>query len=331
MGFDEKLDTYFSDLSIQMKDVPELTRHASRHLLHLYADYVEVVAVFSNDSFISVADMLDRLKDQGLIRQKEKDADQAEQNDENQVFVENIFRLIVDRGQLYGDDYPFSIRDSNKIILKEPNSLTQRNKLYLFLLFSSSLNLFGIFQPELTTEFELVCYHVLKNFLPSHAVIRSFGKNTTYTGTAVQKIRALASEINVGTDDTALDQISPIGMQERGLDLIGWIPFTDNVPNLLTVMGQCACGKEWYQKTRETERYNRYFSFHCSKPVHSMFIPFSIIDFNRNILYQNDECNGRLIFERKRILDLSLEADFYNYLTVRELVERCINTSEDVV
>lgn len=331
MRFDQKLDTYFSNLSIQLRDAPGLSSHSSKHLLHLYADYVEVVSVFSNGSFISVTDILDRFHDEGLIRQKERDADQAEQNDDNQVFVESIFRLIGDREQLYGEDYPFLIRDANKIIVKESENLSQRNKLYLFLLFSSSLNLFSLFQPELTTEFELVCYHVLKNFLPTQAEIRSFGKNTDYAGTAVQKIKALASELNVGIDDTALDQISPLGMQERGLDLIGWIPFTDNVPNLLTIMGQCACGKEWYNKTRETERYNRYFSFHCSKPIHSMFIPYSIIDYNRNILFQNDECNDRLIFERKRILDLSQDGGFYNNLITSELIERCIQTSEDVV
>lgn len=325
MRIEEKIETFFSSLSIQLKDGP------SKHLLHLYADYVEVVSVFSNGSFISVTDILDRFHDEGLIRQRERDADQAEQNDENQAFVESIFRLIGDRERLYGEDYPFLIRDGNKIILKDPESFTRRNKLYVFLLFSSSLSLFSLFQPELTTEFELVCYYALKNFLPNHAEIRSFGKNTSYSGTAVQKIRTLASELNVGIDETALDQISPLGVQERGLDLIGWIPFTDNVPNLLTIMGQCACGKEWYKKTNETKRYDRYFSFHCSKPIHSMFIPYSIIDFNRNILFQNDECYDRIIFERKRILDLSEDADIYNELISSGFVDRCIQTSEDVV
>ncbi len=114
MRFEEKIDAFFSSLSIQFKD------GSSKHLLHLYADYVEVVSVFSNGSFISVADILDRFHDEGLIRQSKKDSDQAERNDENQIFVENIFRLIGDRELLYGEDYPFLIRDGNKIILKDP-------------------------------------------------------------------------------------------------------------------------------------------------------------------------------------------------------------------
>ncbi|AFL83590.1 hypothetical protein Belba_0947 [Belliella baltica DSM 15883] len=331
MSFEEKLDSYFSKISIQLKESTGLTGNPAKHLLHIYADYVEVVSVFSNGTYISVTDILDRFKDEGLIHQKEKDSDQAEGNDENQTFVENIFRLILEREQLYGNDYPFLIRDSNKIIVKEIAELTLRNKLYFFLLFSSSLSLFNLFQPELTKEFEFICFKALKNFLPNDSEVRSFGKNTTYSGTAITKIRQLASELNVDIDERALDQISHRGTQERGLDLIGWIRFTDNVPNLLTILAQCACGKEWYQKLRETERYNRYFDFHCSKPIHVMFVPYSIIDYNRSIFYQNDECNDRIIFERKRILDLSKNAEVYNELISGEFIERCINAREDLV
>src|SRR5690606_374183 len=108
-------------------------------------------------------------------------------------------------------------------------------------------------------------------------------------------------------------------------------PFNDQVPNLLTILAQCACGKEWYNKKNETERYNRYFKFHCHYPIDSMFIPYSLIDYNKNILYQNDECHDRLIFERNRILNFVEDIGFFDSMNSKLLVEKCIEYEEDVV
>ncbi len=325
MSFNEKLSNFFDNFSLQLGTAP------TRNLIYLYADYVELVSLFSNQNYVSPSDILDRLKDEGIIQQEEDDQNQSEANDEYERFIDSIFRLINQRAQLFGDDYPFLVNNNDHLILKEEPMITERNKIYIYLLISSSLNIFSLFQSELTTEFESLCTEVLRNFLPQHAIVKSFGKNSDYAGTAVEKISALAADMSVPIDHDGFDEISTRGTQEKGLDLVGWIPFSDTVANFLSVFVQCACGKDWHKKLTETRRYNNYFKFHRLKPIHSLFVPYNLVSFNRNTLYRNDEFDNGLIFERKRILNYIANTNFFNVFDSKLLVEKCIEYQEDIV
>jgi hypothetical protein len=112
-----------------------------------------------------------------LLIWKKNDDEQASENDKNEQWINTIFQILNERGYLYTGDYPFEILGNNKIKLKSQAQLTDKNRLYIFLLLASSLNVFGLFEPELTSEFELVCFHALAKYLPSHATVKSFGKN----------------------------------------------------------------------------------------------------------------------------------------------------------
>ncbi|SFW76615.1 hypothetical protein SAMN02927921_04140 [Sinomicrobium oceani] len=325
MSFNTKILSFFSDFSLELGTAPTKT------LIYLYADYVELVSLFSNQNYVSAADILDRFKDEGIIKQRSSDSEQSEAHDNDEIFIDSIYRLLIERKQLFLEDYPFKIDGVDKIILKEEENITDRNKIYIYLLLSSSLNIFSDFQPELTKEFEALCTHVLTNFLPPHAIVKSFGKNSEYTGTAVQKIQNLANDLKIELNQDAFQEISIRGMQEKGLDLIGWIPFGDNVPNFLSILGQCACGKEWPGKLGETSRYNNYFKFHRLNPIHTMFIPFNLVSYNRPFFFRNDEINNRLIFERKRILKYISNTDFFNVFDSKSLVDKCIKYEEDIV
>ena len=42
---------------------------------------------------------------------------------------------------------------------------------------------------------------------------------------------------------------SPYDTGDKGLDIVGWVPVADSMPNRLLVFGQCACSKEdWTDK-----------------------------------------------------------------------------------
>lgn len=326
MSFNDKLTAFFGNFSLKLETVP------TRNLIYLYADYVELVSLFSGQNFISTSDILDRLKDEGVIKQRKSDKDQSEANDNNERLIDSVFRLLHERSLLFQNDYPFLMRGTEHIILKEEAEITQRNKIYIYLLLSSSLDIFSDFQPELTTEFEFLCAETLRNFLPEHAIIKSFGKNSDYTGTAVQKILALASDMKVEINNSSFSQISTRGMQEKGLDIVGWVPFSDKVANFLSIFVQCACGKDWHSKLAETSRYNRYFDFHVLNPTHVMFLPYNLISFNKNDFYRNDEFGtDKLVFERKRILNYLSNTDFFNHFKSKLLVEKCIKYQEDIV
>lgn len=325
MSFNFKIDSFFSDFSLELGTIP------TKNLFYLYADYVELVSLFSNQNYISSTDILDRFKDEGIVRQSKLDSDQSEANDENEHFIDIIYRIINERKQLFGDDYPFDLRDDDKIKLKEVENISNRNKLYIYLLLSSSLNIFTDFQPELTTEFEMLCTVVLKNFLPEHAIVKSFGKDSEYTGTAVKKMEALATDMKIQIDTDVIQEVSPKGTQEKGLDLVGWIPFEDNVANMVALLAQCACGKDWNKKLGETTRYNHFFKFHRLSPIHTLFIPFNLVDYSKNTFFRNYEFDNRLIFERKRILNYIIDTYFFEDYNSKTLVDKCIEFEEDIV
>lgn len=326
MSFNDKLSNFFENFSLQLGTAP------SRNLIYLYADYVELVSLFSNQNYVSSSDILDRLKDEGIFKQRKSDQDQSKANDEDERLIDSVFRLLNERSLLFKDDYPFSMHGTEHIILKEDFEISDRSKIYIYLLISSCLDIFSDFQPELTTEFESLSTIALSNFLPTHAVVKSFGKNSDYKGTAVEKIKSLAKDMKVEIDDKPFSQISTKGTQEKGLDIVGWVPFSDTVANFLSIFVQCACGKDWHSKLGETNRYNRYFDFHVLNPTHAMFLPYNLVSFNKNDFYRNDEFGtDKLVFERKRILNYLINTDFFNHFESKLLVEECIKFQEAIV
>ncbi len=314
MNFNEKLQKQFTDFNISIPNIP-------RHKHHLYADYIELIALFSK-SEVTKSDILDRLFDEGLSGNNNPEID-----DKNETWINEIFDLIYFRNSLFSNDYPYKIENKS---LKIKNKISEKNKIYLSLLISSSLNYFKLLQLELTTEFETISYQSLLNFMPDFATVKATGKNSDYKGTAKQKIEKIASEINIEINKKELANISDRNMQEKGLDLIAWIPFEDEIPNLITFLAQCACGKDWDKKQFETGRYENYFYFYKKKPIHLMYIPYSIT--NISAFYMSDDIVGdKIIFDRKRILEFIPNTLFFNNLNSYTIVNKSIEYEEDIV
>lgn len=289
MTFDEKLRNSVNNFDNITK--PDYTRSQ----INFYADFVELIASKCNEDGLTVADIQDRFFG-------EKDYSTAEQRDKDESFLQTIFLLVEERIYSYADHYPFSYDGT---ILRIKATLTIKNKLYLSLLFSSKLNLFKDFKSELTTEFETISFNVLKEFLPQNSILKEFGKNTSYTGNAISKIRQLATDLDLDIDEYELSGVNDRNQQERGLDLIGWIPFNDGCKNKIIFLAQCACGKEYESKQHDTRRFEHYLDFYKTKPQHTMFIPYSLINVSAKKFYHSDLIeNDYLIFERKRIIEL---------------------------
>ncbi len=296
--------------------------------LNLYADFVELITLFSNTDGVSSGDILDRFF--GTKDYSDNEITNAEQRDKDESFINEILMIVEERVKLYKEDYPFSFDDSEIILLKE--NLTWRNKLYLGLLISSKLNIFNEFTPVLSTEFETISYFAFKSYLPAYSIIKEFGKNTEYTGNAINKITQLASDLGLDIDSDELECVSERNYQERGLDVIGWIPFDDNCKNKLVYLAQCACGKDKESKFHDTRRFENYLLFYKTKPQHIMFIPYSLINVSKGKFYQSDLIEKDfLIIERKRILNLFNNEDVFNDLEMNKIVENCIAYSEDIV
>lgn len=327
-NFEQKLVEQFTDLKV---GVPSYTRNME----HLYADFVELIALFSNKSYVTPTDVLDRLIDEGQFEEEneeENDGKAAEVKDRREAWIGEIYKVLEVRSAIFGQNYPFNFLP-NRIILREVDQLSKKHLLYIFLLISCNLDLFIKVKSELTSDFEAISYYILRSFLPQHAIVKQFGKNSDYKGTAIDKIRALANDLKIEINEDEISNISGGNNQERGLDVVGWIPFDDSCANLITILGQCACGKEWMSKHHDTRRFKQYLKFFRLQPHHAIFIPYSLIGKGGDKkFYSSDDIeDGTLIFERKRIIDLFGAEKEFDALHSKRIVDKCVEYVEDIV
>lgn len=310
MSFDDKFFQCLNNL--ENLDKPDCSRDET----NLFADFVELLVIFSKGDGIAYGDIQDRF----FGEPDEKNS--SERNDADEFFIDGIFSLIEERRDLYGDQYPFEVGKEQIITLKR--DLTIPQKLYLFLLMASSLNIFKSFNAEITTDFEMVSYEAIKSFLPN-AKVKSFGKLSEYKGNAKEKIRTLANDIGLPTNYD-IDCVGERNVQERGLDIVSWIPFEDNCQNKIIFFCQCACGKQFESKQHDIRRFEHYYCFYRTKPQRTLFVPYALINPNDGKFYHSDYIEeDYLVFERLRIISLAKRKD--DVLTLLKsacLVERCI-------
>lgn len=311
MSFDDKFTQCICNL--KNMDKPDCSRDDT----NLFADFVELLVLFSKGDGIAYGDIQDRFFGEP------DENNSSEINDADESFIDGIFSLIEERRDLYGNQYPFEVGNEQIVTLKRELTLPQ--KLYLFLLISSSLNIFKSFNAEITTDFEMVSYEAIKSFLPN-AIVKPFGKLSEYKGNAKEKIRNLAEDIGLPTDDYEIECIGERNVQERGLDIVSWIPFEDKCQNKIIFLCQCACGKQYESKQHDVRRFENYYRFYRTKPQLTLFVPYALINPKDRKFYHSDYVEkDYLVFERLRIISLAKKReDVFTLLKSTCLVERCI-------
>lgn len=319
-----------------LKNLKIKTPNCSKYKKQYYADYIELVALVSND-FVSKSDIMDRLLDEGSSTNFDNPNDgeigsiEPQTNDKAEKNVNSYFEYIEIRKDVYKTSYPFDIDNIKGIKMVSKDTLTESQKLYIYLLLASSLNSFVKLKQFITDDFEKLSELALKAYLPQHAKVLNFGSRSTYKGNAKTKIEKLGKDINVyGIDRRLLKLIPSNSSKEEGLDIVGWIPLEDNNPNTIIIFGQCACGKDWFGKQIESKRYGKFYSHYLTPFLHTMFFP---EDFHNDggIFNLDIDLLDNIIFERRRLINLSDNDIFDHLISSKRIVDKCIEYQEDIV
>lgn len=329
MTFKELLESEICD-TFKIKSPNTKTDHPW-HLSHLHADFVELKSVFwSKNEWLTLQDVIGHYKDSNEKTEEKKDStdevgsDKSDDNDKLLAKCIEIFQVNKDRSQYFNADYPFELDELNNYI-KLKSDLTDKQLLYIKLLLASNLNNFPKLESILTTDFEKLSSEVLKQFFPN-SIVREFGKNSTFKGNTETKIKALSKELNLKTRDEEIKKLPATASQEKGLDLIAFIPFKDKITSMLILLAQCACGKHWPSKTNETSNYESYLDFYKLKPIHSMMIPYCISNELDNGFYQSESLTEKLVFERRRMIELLSDLNFFNKLDSYQIAKKVVET-----
>jgi len=326
LSFNEKFEKLTTHITSRL--TPE--NITPKYLYHYICDFIELYTFFYKDRLTKSA-IIDLFDDAGfnLASLSEKNLsslDQSEKDNLKESSVDEIFNILQYRKSLNDFEYAFDI-DDVAIVLKE--NLSFKQKLYLVLLFASNLSIFIEYQSDITSEFEAISYYAIKDFFPQ-ATVKQFGKNSDYTGNAKTKIKALAKDMNMSIDEPEINKIPTPNSQERGLDIIAWIAFSDKYTNMLTYLIQCAAGKDWINKFSEVYRYDSYFHFKKLSPSGIMMIPYSL-NINGDYEQSDDIISSKaLLLDRLRILEViknesELESQqFVSITLVEKLLEKDI-------
>ena len=239
--------------------------------LNKWADYLEILCLSSEDKIITRDEIYDKLygdksDDETSIQTNElededsrneieeyKSETNGEKVDNRLSKIGDIFEFLISRKALYEKQYPFLVTIAPKTIaLKKDVSFKQYS--YLGLLLSANLDYFSYFKPELTTNFEINSMHVFKKLFPIDANVEYFGKgalrgNIFSQNKLIDRIKKLAEVLNLKLSARFDEQeVGHSNTGDGGLDLIGWYDIFDDNNGKIVNFGQCACGKDWYNK-----------------------------------------------------------------------------------
>ena len=258
-----------------MEEIKNLDHYPRKSNAHLWADYIEMICLSTSDKIATFheierattaldatsedSEILDGIDAYGMHSSSMRPLI----NDRIENLVNEGIEHIRHRVITYGDGYPFFVNDDGTEI-KLHYRLSEDMKIYLAILFCANHKYLSgeRLYKELTTGFEIICFHTLKSMLPDDGQVRLIG--TTHSADTipgnVDAINPLSNHKTAKFDAMALDigtvptydpdDYSSSDSGESGSDLLAWLPFQESViPNEIVIVGQCATSKmDWPSK-----------------------------------------------------------------------------------
>lgn len=258
--------------------------------VHTLSDFAETLCLLTSDRVCSRESVRDHIRDIGDSKISDDDLD-------------DCFTNLQWRQLSFGADYPFTLADGGRTF-SAPENLSDRQRMYAFLLLCSGLPYTSRPYNPLTDAFERVALIALKSAWPANGVVRAFGKNETeYKGSKWQRLNTLATEIG-GEGRCSANTFRANDQGDGGIDLAAWFELDGyerwNIPSALA---QCACSREdWSAKQTEISADRLGNSIHAThRWMQVLFIPQCFRD-SRGRWAVPGEIGQVVLFDRLRIV-----------------------------
>lgn len=251
--------------------------------------------------------------------------DEAILEGERQQFVDVTFEELAYRQAKLGESYPFDIDGGRYRMtrrLDEPVSHPGQ-VVYLFCLLSSAIrerklqphNLLTQAERDIADAFQVCACLAAGGYL--NGDVSSFGFPRATGTNFLTALRQTFARFGIGavrTNDEIPDGL-PTSLKDGGIDVIAWRDHPDGMPGKLYLIGQCASGLQWRDKSVVEYIRQLHGSWFTRRPAeHStpaMFIPFpfhhdieeragSYLEAVKNRFWHEEPRFG-VIFDRLRI------------------------------
>lgn len=216
---------------------------------HELADFVEWLAWLEDST--SEREVLSAL---GRLDDNEDAGGCNDSMDETANILDEVFNEIQRRCDACAGGYPFQLDNTGTILRHASTAENYRHEIYLYLLLSTRLNMNeGRVHNNIdgTHLFEFLSAEVLRNYLGRERG-RSQVFGTSSEGRFPQKVEDLCTWIGEGGGYRNRDEGLTHAKDDK-LDVVAWIPFSDNKPGKLVLFAQCKTGTSWLDKTTQLQ------------------------------------------------------------------------------
>lgn len=273
------------------------SRPNSTDSIYLLADYVEYKCFICGDSISSSS-----LRFLISASDDEIDNDGVESSDDRGVILlEEAIDECSDRVSKCNGRYPF-MTNGGTLELNSGVS-PYMSEIYLFLLLATRLNMSTqrIQGGEDGTQlFERLCALVAREYYGEHSKSMVFG--TASAGRFEDKVKELLHKLNISASYKI-----PLGstgrMKDGNLDVVVWIPFSDNKDGQFIAMGQCKTGDHWESMLTEMEPENFFKNFTTNSPYVPVTRMFFVTEAFGQYKWEERNREGGILFDRTRIME----------------------------
>ena len=272
---------------------------------HELADFAELLALTRGKcSATEIKSYLGRIDD------NQENVGIDDDDEENEKISDGMMVEIGYRANACPDGYPFRTDYTGSVL--EPRNDVDPLKLllYRYLLMATRLKMKGEkIQSGIdgTQLLEEIGASVLRTYLGGdRACAEVFG--TARTGGFAKKVSSLCKSLNEGGQFRNLNT-GPLNPNDDGIDIVGWIPFTDGLPGKICVFAQCKTGTSWRNELSKLDP----AGFVTKWTSHSILVnpvkAFFIAESADRGQWHSSCIDGGILFDRCRIIDFSHNLD----------------------
>lgn len=201
------------------------------------------------------------------------------------------------------DRYPFSLH--RKVLVNQDST---SSSVYTFLILLSAFGEDAAPGMNGAKAFEDVCAHATKVYFgcedePAQSFVFGFPRRIgakDFPGALGELCR---THLREGVPHAEMPRAA--SMKDAGLDIVAWKPFPDRRTSKLIAFGQCATGKNWWEKRYELQPLDWCSTWFWKqpqvRPTKMFFVPHTISDDDWAILGHQ----AGIIFDRIRIAHLA--------------------------
>lgn len=204
------------------------------------------------------------------------------------------------RSQNCPDHYPFTTGRSSLVLRSD---ITWYKDIYTFLLLATRLDM-GKQRVQAdydgTKLFEELCAVVAKEYFGKHSIAKVFG--TSVEGSFEGKVQLLLNSLHIKGQYKQPE--GSTGRQKDGnLDIVAWIPFSDNKDGQIIALGQCKTGTHWEEMLTELDPDVFFSCYSTQQPYARPQKLFFVAESFGNYKWQERSTRGGILFDRTRIME----------------------------